>query len=177
MIYNRNMKFLSEFSSEGKVLDLIVLPDNTLMVLDALNEKIKYFTKTGKFIRSHGSYGTAFGQYRYLKGAVWNKRTKEWIVAESDNGRLQTKNRIIGSFGSGPENFHEPTQLAQDIYGNVYVADRKNNRIQVLSPNLTFLCRFGTEVLKEPYGVGVTVQGSVVVTDFYSVFVFSGGFD
>jgi DNA-binding beta-propeller fold protein YncE len=34
--------------------------------------------------------------------------------------------------GSGPGQFHEPTGIAVDRHGNVYVADTGNNRIQKL---------------------------------------------
>lgn len=39
--------------------------------------------------------------------------------------------RSFGSYGSGPRQFKEPSGISVDNFGNILVADSKNNRVQV----------------------------------------------
>ena len=48
------------------------------------------------------------------------------------NGNFLTK---WGSTGSGDGQFEEPTSIALDTSGNVYVVERGNSRIQVFAPS------------------------------------------
>ena len=81
--------------------------------------------------------------------------------------------RILGEPGSGPGQFAEPRGLAADGRGNLYVADTKNNRIQMFDSNGQFVRSFGTAgsgngQLKEPCGVAVDSDGSVLVADTWN---------
>ena len=42
-----------------------------------------------------------------------------------------------GIFGGGPGQFHNPTGIAIDGGGNIYIADNGNNRIQKFTAPLT----------------------------------------
>ena len=46
--------------------------------------------------------------------------------------------KMAGHRGNGPLEFNTPHGLAMDAKGNVYIADRGNNRIQVLDNDLNF---------------------------------------
>jgi hypothetical protein len=46
--------------------------------------------------------------------------------------------KAVGTYGSGPQQFNTPHGIATDGDGNVYVADRGNNRIQVYDYDLNF---------------------------------------
>ncbi len=81
--------------------------------------------------------------------------------------------RTLGEPGSGPGQLAEPRGLAADARGNLYVADTKNNRIQVFDANGQFVRSFGTAgsgdgQLKEPCGVAVNPDGSVIVADTWN---------
>ncbi|HEX9149829.1 MAG TPA: flippase activity-associated protein Agl23, partial [Thermoanaerobaculia bacterium] len=81
--------------------------------------------------------------------------------------------KILGEPGSGPGQFAEPRGLATDARGNLYVADTKNNRIQVFDTNRQFVRSLGTAgsadgQLKEPCGVTVDSDGSVIVADTWN---------
>jgi hypothetical protein len=47
--------------------------------------------------------------------------------------------RSFGQFGSGPGEFQVPHDIAMDARGRLYVADRGNNRVQVLEQDGTFI--------------------------------------
>jgi tripartite motif-containing protein 71 len=75
-----------------------------------------------------------------------------------------------GTLGSETGEFNEPTGVAVDSSGNVYVADTGNSRIQKFTPNGGFLAAWGTSgsgdgKLKEPLGVSVDLAGNVYVVD------------
>ena len=43
--------------------------------------------------------------------------------------------KAFGRTGSGPGEFHDPHAIAMDSQGRIFVADRQNKRVQVLSPD------------------------------------------
>ncbi|XP_031356580.1 E3 ubiquitin-protein ligase TRIM71 isoform X2 [Photinus pyralis] len=77
---------------------------------------------------------------------------------------------IIGSEGEGDGQLCRPWGVCCDRNGNIIVADRSNNRIQVFRPNGSFSHKFGTQgtgagQFDRPAGVAVDPQGRVVVAD------------
>ena len=81
--------------------------------------------------------------------------------------------RVFGTAGNGPGQFAEPRGVAADASGNIYVADSKNSRIEVLDANGAFLRAFGTRgpgegQLNEPCGVAVGGNGEVYVADTWN---------
>jgi hypothetical protein len=50
--------------------------------------------------------------------------------------------RSFGRFGSGPVEFRTPHDIAMDAKGRLFVADRGNNRIQILDQNGTFIAEW-----------------------------------
>ncbi|TMA57524.1 MAG: hypothetical protein E6J75_07440, partial [Deltaproteobacteria bacterium] len=75
-----------------------------------------------------------------------------------------------GSLGSGDGEFSQPSGVAVDGSGNVFVADTGNNRIQEFTNTGTFLAKWGTTGSGDgeffaPYGVGVDTSGNIFVAD------------
>lgn len=71
--------------------------------------------------------------------------------------------RAVGGFGSGPGEFMGPHDLAFDQEGRLFVADRSNNRVQILDENLEFVdawMHFG-----RPSGIEILEDGTLLVTD------------
>ena len=54
------------------------------------------------------------------------------VLKYDSEGHFITK---FGSYGKEPGQFRDPEHLALDNEGNVYVSDRKNDDIQIFSPN------------------------------------------
>ena len=72
----------------------------------------------------------------------------------------------VGKTGSNDNELNRATGLALDEVNQlIYIADRRNKRIQVVSFEGKFLKRFGQDILKEPCGIAVT-EDNVFVTDW-----------
>ncbi|KAF5302014.1 hypothetical protein FQA39_LY10484 [Lamprigera yunnana] len=77
---------------------------------------------------------------------------------------------VIGSEGEGDGQLCRPWGVCCDRNGNIIVADRSNNRIQVFRPNGAFLHKFGGQgtgagQFDRPAGVAMDPQGRIVVAD------------
>lgn len=76
-----------------------------------------------------------------------------------------------GTWGTGAGSFLQPTGVACDAQGNVYVADSENNRIQEFTGTGQFLRQWngsGTPLgrFNSPEGLAVARDGSVYVAEF-----------
>lgn len=90
------------------------------------------------------------------------------IVAIRNYGRLPQM--TIGNSGNGPRQFCRPWGIAFNRFGQLVVADRSNNRIQVFNPNGEFYIEFGTRgsgkgQLERPSAVAVSPNDDMVVCD------------
>ncbi len=75
-----------------------------------------------------------------------------------------------GASGTGDGEFSGPSDIAVDIYGNVYVADSGNNRIQVFDENGNFIRKWGVlgtgdYDFDDPISVDTDVSGNLYVAD------------
>lgn len=75
-----------------------------------------------------------------------------------------------GTLGSGNGQFNQPTGVAVDAGGNVYVADMINNRIQKFRGDGTYISQWGSAgtgagQFKSPSGVTIDASGNVYVAD------------
>jgi hypothetical protein len=81
------------------------------------------------------------------------------VVLKSDG----TFVRAVGSMGSGPGQFMGPHALAFDSRGRLFVADRSNNRVQVLDRNLEFVDEW--RHFGRPSGVSILNDDTLIVSD------------
>ena len=74
-------------------------------------------------------------------------------------------NATFGGRGTGPVQFDNPSGIAVDGSGNIYVADRGNNRIQVLDSSLERVANITG--ISTPYGVTIDgPSGRIYVAEF-----------
>ncbi len=75
-----------------------------------------------------------------------------------------------GSYGRGDGQFKEPSSVASDALGNIYLADRNNQRIQKFDPHGEFITRWGIfgeedDDFLYPTEVAADASGNVYVVD------------
>lgn len=98
--------------------------------------------------------------------------------AQQDGDRLvQLKTdgtfvRAVGSLGSGPGEFMGPHALAFDSDERLFVADRSNNRVQVLDENLEFVDEW--RHFGRPSGVTILQDDTLIVADSESTYAIDG---
>lgn len=76
----------------------------------------------------------------------------------------------IGTTGTGTGQMQRPFGVALDAKGNVWIADRENNRVEEFDKTGAFVRQFGTSgtgngQFSDPRGVAVSSTGNVWVTD------------
>ena len=71
--------------------------------------------------------------------------------------------RSVGSMGSGPGQFMGPHALAFDSRGRLFVADRSNNRVQILDKDLQFVDEW--RHFGRPSGITVLKDDTLIVAD------------
>ena len=80
--------------------------------------------------------------------------------------------RAVGRLGDGPGEFMGPHALAFDSQGRLFVADRSNNRVQILDENLEFVDEW--RHFGRPSGVAILADDTLIVSDSESSWAIDG---
>ncbi len=165
---------------------LAVDPTGAVYVADYGNNRIQKFTDTGTFLTKWGTSGTAHGQFGFLRSAtgvsvdesgnVWvtdrtNNRVQQFATVPSATEVAPVFVQAWGTPGSGDGQFNNPDAVGvSPVTGDVYVADRGNNRVQQFTREGGFVRTWGTAgtgdgQFNDPTGVAVNAAGDVYVTD------------
>ena len=161
-------------------------------VVDADNDRIQKFNSSGSHIASWGGYGSSENHFRQpLDIAV--DSTGSVYVADADNHRIQKfssddsfqsmwgwgvsdgspefqvciDNCQAGIEGSNDRQFDLPSNVAVDPFGNVYVANAGNARIQKLGSNGDFITRWNIYDLL--LDIAVSQSANVYVSKRFAV--------
>jgi sugar lactone lactonase YvrE len=189
---------LRVFGSEGKGYGQFLLPDGiavddagTIWVADRDANRILRFANDGtprpfKPFR-YQPWSSAPGRFR-LPYDVDVDGLGNLYVADTHNHRIQVftpqgklirkwgRNGGDGTAGTGDGEFDQPRDLALDAFGNVWVADHENKRVQKFTADGRFLGRFGANggdgslgsapgEFNSPRGVSSDAQGNIYVAD------------
>jgi DNA-binding beta-propeller fold protein YncE len=186
------------FGSEGRGPAQFTLPDGievdgagTIWVADRNANRILRFTNTGKprpfapFARD--GFSSLPGRFR-LPYDIDVDGLGNIYVADERNNRIQEfspRGKFIrmwgrhggdGSAGKGMGEFDEPRGVEVDRFGNVWVADHQNRRVQKFTHDGRFLASFGANggaggrgsapgEYNAPRGLSTDPDGNVYVAD------------
>ncbi|KAI6654164.1 PEP-CTERM domain protein [Oopsacas minuta] len=124
-----------------------------IYVADRKNSRIQIFSQTGDLVN-------IFGDQHLNK--PWGVLIHQDNIYVTDTGhhtilqyRLSdlTMIKLVGSQGSGSEEFDSPKQLAISPNQHLYVPDHNNNRIQIMTTNLEFKDSLRHESMTQPVDV------------------------
>jgi YD repeat-containing protein len=157
-----------------EVLGVAVDPSGYVWAVDKGDHRVEKFTSGGLFVAAYGAEGTIGGDYKETWGIAVNQSTGNVYVTDSSDSRVEELNSSgafveaigwgvtdgkaelevcktgcqAGISGGGNGEFNDPTGIAVDTHGNLWVADNGNNRIEELSEAGAFVAKFGS------YGIG-----------------------
>jgi len=147
--------------------------DNVWLTDVALQQVFK-FSPDGRLLLTIGQRGVAGDDARHFNRptAVAVAPDGSFYVADGYRNSRVVKFSAQGKFlfqwgtkGSGPGQFRLPHAIALDRKGNVYVADRQNDRIQVFDADGRFRDQWKGPQLGRPYALALDAQGFAVVAD------------
>ncbi|MFN8471644.1 MAG: NHL repeat-containing protein [Anaerolineae bacterium] len=137
-------KVLTKIGSKGDKTGEFMRPhalaldkDGDIYVTDLSTSLIQKFGADGKYVKTFGDSHS--GENAWLLRGVAVGPDNRLYTIDSVNQRIQmfdlAELRLIKEFqnpGMSPGQFQDPAALAVDAQGNLYIADRGNNRIQKL---------------------------------------------
>ncbi|CAF1116879.1 unnamed protein product [Rotaria sordida] len=108
-----------------------------------------------------------WGIYVNANGSIYivdrgNHRVQLWIVG--GNAGI-TVAGSTGSAGSWSYQLSNPTTVALDQYGDIYVLDQGNSRVQKWSPGATYGTTVISASMSSPYGMRIGRLGNILITD------------
>jgi len=154
-------------------------------VTDSKRGAVDIFEDHGKkLVSTLGS-----GVFKRPTGIVVNPKTSELLVVDTLQSRVfrfdLSTQMLKGSFGTDGATegqFHYPTNIFVTLSGDVIVSDALNFRVQVFSPEGSFLFTFGRMgdapgTFSRPKGVAADSDGNIYVVDalFDNIQVFDKG--
>lgn len=116
---------------------LLIAPDDTLWVADAVNHRVVHFDGSGRCLGVFGKLGGKLGELRYPYG-IDRLSDGSLVVCEYGNNRVQRFDPggqslgVWGSAGREPGQLAYPWALAVGKDDHVYIVDSGNNRVQVI---------------------------------------------
>ena len=127
-----------------------------IYITDQCNNCVKVFDSTAKYLFKFGD-NEGEGKMFFPRGIVFCgdiiliSQYNNCILNYTLNGMFISR---IGRTGKGEVEFNFPYGLTIDeSNGEIYVCDFNNNRIQILSKDLSFKSQFGKGILKSPHDV------------------------
>jgi len=182
-------QFGSQGSGEGELeypQDVEIDADGHAWVADQGNNRVQEFDQGGEYLAQFGAQGSGEGEFDLdfpmgiasdADGAIFvsdpgNDRVQKWGPPGEHltpyTGAIFADN--LGSSGSEEGQLDSPGGVAIDSSGDVWVADKGNDRIERFGPDGQFLSAFGSSgsgngQLSSPTGLAINAQGDLWVID------------
>ena len=165
--YQANISVAKEGVNPGELKSprglAIDLTNQNVLVADSENGRVQVFTHKGDFISTIGvcilksPWGVCVNKTHIFVTdvelhTVFKFRKPDFTLVSA-----------AGKKGDSGEEFNFPGQLGISHDGFLYVPDRFNNRIQVLSPDFTFLRPIKKDYIHQPIDVRVTLTAVFIL--------------
>jgi len=158
-------------SGPGQMLDpsAIALDGaGNIYVADTGNDRIVRFTAAGNYLGAITSVGAGTRGVAVTPDGSRIYATVGNVIRVLSPDGAELAN--LGGSGRKLGKLNTPAQISLDQAGNIWVADRGNNRIQQFGPNGERLAAFGERgtgpgQFTRPTGVSVDCRGTLTVTD------------
>lgn len=176
-VYSKKGKFLFSFGQEGVKNGQFIYPNalavdnkNKIYVGEFQNHRIQVFEPTGQYIRTIS--GTQENIITPLAIAIYNETL---YIAERTGDILITdlKGKVLNKFGTpgaaqGLLNYPNGLAIAGD--GRIFVSDTGNGRVQIFSPQGTYLQTLDNRntQLNLPRGIAFDDLGQLFLIDTFN---------
>jgi len=178
----------SSFGQLNTAHGIAIAPNGYIYIADSGNNRIEYFTKTGSYLGSWGSFGASTDNTTQAPSGTFNEPWGVAVgpdgsvyVADTWNNRIQkfsASGEFITMWGSGglgntPFEFYGPRGITVDANGRVYVTDTGNKRVVIFDQDGNYIAQIGSAGMDdgqfdEPVGLAVDSNGLVYVADTWN---------
>ena len=173
LVFGQNGEYISTFhnaSSLNEPRGLSFDADGNLIVCDAGNKCVRFFSPNGSIFKTIGSgrLRMPFNCVCHNSKVFVSDRDAHLIKVYSSNGRFLYE---FGTYGTGDGELNHPTGLAVDKMGHLLVCSLGNHRVQVFTLDGKFVAKFGEYgqelgQMFSPSSVSVLKSGRIVVGEF-----------
>jgi peptidylamidoglycolate lyase len=141
---------------------------------DVALQQIYKFSPDGHLLLTLGERGVAGDDNGHFNRptAVAVTREGSFYVSDGYKNTRVMKFSADGKFlfqwgtrGTGPGQFDLPHWVALDGAGNVYVADRQNQRIEIFDASGRYLSQWAGKQIGRPYAIAIDHRGKAYVAD------------
>lgn len=152
--FDANGNYLLQWGSAGSGngqfsgLAGIATDGTWIYVTEESNHRVQKFSLSGTYVRQWGTNGSGNGQFQNPAGIAVDRRRNQVYVAEYSGNRIQQFSvfgdfiKVFADSISGSGMLTNPVGLATDQHGNIYVADRGNDRVVQYNDNGIYLASF-----------------------------------
>jgi DNA-binding beta-propeller fold protein YncE len=168
--------FITNWGSAGTADDQFLCPaaiavdrEGRVYVADQGWGKIKVFTSDGVWLATWSGLTAPIGLAVAGDDSIWVADADGGIVRFSAEGERLS---VWDASAVGDEAVNDPTGIAVDAQGRVYITDAGANRVQVFAPDGTVLGGWGARgeeagQFQEPRGIALDGDGAAYVADYY----------